>query len=105
MAAISSWYVMKVYVLRMCSKLCGTSAHVGEVSGWPSHGLVRLDVGGRVGADQAFCLVRLGWYLSDGSGSFVCLVDRFVYVGLEFGDSCWVVDLMDLDLVGELADW
>ena len=96
---------MKVYVLRMCPRLCGSSAHVGAVSGCPSHGLVRLDVGGRVGADQAFCLVSLGWYLSDGSVSFVCLVDRFVYVGLEFSDCCLVVDLMDLDLVGELADW
>ena len=75
------------------------------MSGCPSHGLVRLDVGGRVGADQAFCLVSLGWYLSEGSGSFVCLVDRVVYVGLELGDYCLVADLIDLDLVGEVADW
>ena len=94
-----------MYVLSMCCRLCGCSAHVGAVSGCPSHGLVRYDVGGRVGADQAFCLVSFGWYLSDGSVSLVCLLDRLVYVGLEFGDCCLVVDLVDLDLVGELDEW
>ena len=62
-------------------------------------------MGGRVGADQAFCLVSLGWYLSGGVVSFVCLLDSVVYEGLEFGDWCLVVDLVDLDRVGELDEW
>ena len=58
-----------------------------------------------MGADQAFCLVSLGWYLSGGVVSFVCPLDSVVYEGREFGDCCLVVDLVDLDRVGELDEW
>ena len=59
-------------------------------------------MGGSVGADHAFCLVSFGWYLSYWVVSFVYLLDSVVYAGLEFGDCCLVVDLVDLDLLGNL---
>ena len=81
---------MNLLVFMMFSRLWSCKAHVGAGLFMSAH--VSVSLGGNVGSDHAFCLLSSGV----GGLSVVCL---------DCGDDgLEVIDLMDLDLVGDECD-